>query len=125
MALVFDVCHATDVPGLRSTRHGDIVMGKGPSVTYGSANHPVLVRHITATGTAHTLPLQHEASGQHTGTDIIYRATHGVPSALLSLPTRYMHTPTEVIDLIDLEQLIRLAIETVLALDTNTVLALS
>lgn len=119
MAIVFDVCHATDVPGISSAKHGDVQMGKGPTVTHGGSNHPALVRHVDAVAKRAQLPLQHEASGRFTGTDtdIIYRATRGVPSVLLSLPTRYMHTPAEVIDLGDLEHLVRLATEVVLALD--------
>ncbi|RMF16127.1 MAG: M42 family peptidase [Candidatus Dadabacteria bacterium] len=119
VALVVDVTHATDVPGVSQAKHGKVEMGAGPTITHGTANHPLLVQHLVDTAAATDIAIQHEASSRYTGTDTdaIYRATTGIPSALLSLPNRYMHTPSEVIDLRDLERLVRLTTEAVLRLD--------
>jgi endoglucanase len=118
IALCVDVCHGTDVPGINQAKYGKVTLGGGPTVTHGTANHPLLVRRLVETARRWGIPLQHEASSRFTGTDTdaIYRATRGIPSALVSLPTRYMHTPSEVIHLGDLEHLVQLLTHTVLDL---------
>jgi endoglucanase len=56
------------------------------------------------------IPLQHEAvsSTSGTDTDVIFWTRGGIPSALISLPNRYMHSPVEIISLKDLELVPRL-----------------
>lgn len=118
LAFVVDVTHATDVPEVSQAKHGKVEMGKGPTITHGTSNHPKLVRRLMDVAAKHKLPLQQEASSRFTGTDTdaIYKATTGIPSALISLPNRYMHTPAEMVDLEDLETLIQLLVATVLSL---------
>lgn len=122
LALVVDVTHATDVPGVSQAKHGKVTLGGGPTITHGTSNHPKLVRRLLEVAEREGITVQQEASSRYTGTDTdaIYRATRGIPSALVSLPNRYMHTPSEVIDLGDLEQLICLLTETVLGMDPET-----
>ncbi|XP_060085530.1 putative aminopeptidase YsdC, partial [Ylistrum balloti] len=123
LALVVDVTHATDIPGISQAKHGKVEMGKGPTITHGTSNHPRLVERIMAVATTNNIPLQHEASSRYTGTDTdaIYKATTGIPSALISLPNRYMHTPSEVIDLEDLESLVSLLTAVILDLKKDDV----
>lgn len=118
LAFVVDVTHATDVPGVSAAKHGRVTLGGGPTVTHGTSNHPALVRRLLDVAARHDIPVQHEASSRFTGTDtdLVYRSTRGIPSALVSLPNRYMHTPAEMIDLGDLEKLTRLLVETILDL---------
>jgi endoglucanase len=118
LAFVVDVTHATDVPGVPAARHGKVTLGGGPTLTHGTSNHPALVRRLGDVAKRCEIPIQHEASSRYTGTDtdLIYRSTRGIPSALVSLPNRYMHTPAEMIDLSDLEKVAALLVETILDL---------
>jgi len=104
VALVVDVTHATDYPTVSQQQHGDIKLGKGPSVTHGGCNHPEVVARLEAVAGARKIKLQHEATSGAGGTDtdVIFWTRGGIPSALISLPNRYMHSPVEVISLKDL-----------------------
>ena len=107
IALVVDVTHATDYPSVNKAQHGDIKIGRGPSVTHGGCNHPEVVARIEAVAKAKNIPLQHEAMSNTSGTDTdaIFWTRGGIASALISLPNRYMHSPVEVISLSDLERI--------------------
>ena len=107
VALVVDVTHATDYPTVNQAQHGDIKLGKGPTLTHGGCNHPEVVARIEAVARAKKIKLQHEAisSSSGTDTDVIFWTRGGIPSALISLPNRYMHSPVEVVSLKDLEQI--------------------
>ena len=105
IALVVDVTHATDYPTVSKTQHGDVKLGKGPAVTHGGCNHAEVVARLEAVAKAKRIPLQHEAMSSTSGTDtdVIFWTRGGIPSALISLPNRYMHSPVEVVSLKDLE----------------------
>jgi len=107
VALVVDVTHATDYPTVSHHQHGDIRVGKGPTVTHGGCNHPEVVARLESVAKAQKIKLQHEASSNNTGTDtdVIFWTRGGIPSALISLPNRYMHSPVEVVSLKDLAQI--------------------
>lgn len=110
VALVIDVTHATDTPGVSATKHGEVKLGGGVSISHGTANHPLVVQRLMEIAEKESIPIQHEASSRWTGTDAddIFTAKTGVPTALISLPMRYMHSPVEMIDTDDLENVIRL-----------------
>jgi putative aminopeptidase FrvX len=110
VAIVLDVTHATDSPGIDRNKHGSVKLGAGPTVSHGAANHPLVVEKIMALAKEMEIPLQHEAISQTTGTDAddIYPIKGGIPSALVSIPMRYMHSPVEMIDLVDVERCISL-----------------
>jgi putative aminopeptidase FrvX len=105
-AIVIDVSHATDIPGVNVKEHGDVKMGQGPTVAIGRENHPVLVERIRAVAKRKKLPLQIEAFSLSGGTDAlgIYRLRGGVPCAVVSIPNRYMHTTVEMLDLRDAQR---------------------
>lgn len=107
LALVVDVTHATDYPTVNKPQHGDIRIGKGPTLTHGGCNHPEVVARLEAVARARKIPLQHEAMSATSGTDtdVIFWTRGGIASALVSLPDRYMHSPVEVVSLKDLEQI--------------------
>jgi endoglucanase len=109
-ALVLDVTHATDTPGITAAKHGAVKIGHGPTLTHGSANHPRLVERLEDVAADRSITVQHEATSRFTGTDTddIYISRSGVPSALVSLPMRYMHSPVEMVDLDDVAHLIDL-----------------
>ncbi|MEX2601614.1 MAG: M20/M25/M40 family metallo-hydrolase [Balneolaceae bacterium] len=120
-ALVTDVTHATDIPGVDQREYGQIKLGGGPSVQHGGANHPALVSLIEKTAAKKKISIQHEATSVRTGTDtdsIFFQRT-GIPSALISLPLRYMHSPVEVASASDIRSLIQLMSETVLAMEPD------
>jgi len=108
LAVAFDVTHATDSPSISATQHGQVQMGEGPTVTHGTSNHPKVVERLMAVAEEHDIPLQHEPSSRRTGTDTdyIFKTRSGIPSALVSVPLRYMHSTVEVVDLGDVEQCI-------------------
>ena len=85
--------------------HGDGRLGKGPALTHGGANHIEVVRALERVAEKLEIPLQHEAQSSTSGTDtdVIFWTRGGIPSALISLPNRYMHSPVEVVNLADLE----------------------
>jgi endoglucanase len=105
VALVVDVTHATDYPTVSKAQHGDVKVGKGPTITHGGCNHPDVVVRIESVAAARRIPLQHEAMSSTSGTDTdaIFWTRGGIASALISLPNRYMHSPVEVVSLKDLE----------------------
>jgi len=117
-ALVTDVTHATDTPGIDNKKHGLVKLGSGPSISHGAANHPKIVEVIEEVAKTNDISIQHEASSYRTGTDTdsIYHQRSGIPSALLSLPQRYMHSPSEVVSKKDIDSLVTLMEETVLAM---------
>ncbi|TVQ00661.1 MAG: M42 family peptidase [Balneolaceae bacterium] len=120
-AIVTDVTHATDTPGIDNKEHGTVNLGKGPAIQHGGANHVAVVRLIEETAEKHKIEIQHEATSIRTGTDtdsIFYQQT-GIPSALISLPLRYMHSPVETVSIKDIEALITLMTETVLAMEAD------
>ncbi len=110
VAVAFDVTHATDSPGIDVKEHGQVKMGEGPAVTHGTSTHPQVVRRLIAAAEGAEVPIQHEASSRRTGTDTdsIFNVRAGVPSALVSVPLRYMHSTVEVVDLKDVERCIDL-----------------
>lgn len=107
VALVVDVTHATDYPTVNKPQHGDVKIGKGPTITHGGCNHPDVVARIESVAKAKKIPLQHEAMSNTSGTDTdaIFWTRGGIASALVSLPNRYMHSPVEVVSLKDLEMI--------------------
>ena len=107
VALVMDVTHATDYPTVDKRQHGDIKVGEGPTVTHGNCNHPEVIKRIEQVAKRLKINLQHEAISATSGTDTdaIFWTRGGIPSGLISLPNRYMHSPVEVVSLTDLEQI--------------------
>ena len=110
-AVIFDVTHATDTPGIAAKEHGLVELGKGPALSHGAANHPLVVERLIAVAAKEKIPLQHEAVSRSTSTDadVIYTALDGIPCALISIPLRYMHSPVEMVSMKDVESAARLA----------------
>lgn len=96
-AIVVDVTHDTSTPHLDKKKHGDVKLGHGPSVTFAPAVHQKLLQLIIAAAGDNDIPIQREASSRATGTDTdaFAYSRSGVPSALVSIPLRYMHTTVE------------------------------
>ena len=112
VGLAFDVTHATDYPGIDRTKHGKIVCGGGPVIARGPNINPEVFERLVAAAEAEGLPYQIEAEPGVTGTDAraIQMARGGIPTGLVSVPLRYMHTPTEVVCLADLDATVKLVV---------------
>ncbi len=118
-AVVIDVTHATDAPGIEVKELGAHKLGSGPVITRGSTIHPRLFELLYETATSEDIPFTVEASARATGTDAdaVHLARAGVPTALVSIPLRYMHSPVELIQLDDVHAAARLIAATALRLD--------
>ena len=112
VAIVLDVTHATDTPGIDVTMHGEVKFAGGPSITHGACNHPNVVGRLIQVADKNKIPFQHESISRCSGTDtdVIFNVKEGIPSALLSFPLRYMHSVVEMADLRDVEQTIELLV---------------
>jgi putative aminopeptidase FrvX len=110
VALAVDVTQSVDHPGTDKKKWGEQRLGGGPVVAHGSACHPEVVARLTRLAKRLRIDLQHEASPNYTGTDAdsIYTTRAGIPTAVVGLPQRYMHSPVETIHLGDLENVARL-----------------
>ena len=110
VALVVDVTHATDIPLCSKPKHGDVKLGGGPVISFGSSNHPVVNARLEAVAKRQKIGLQYEINPRRASTDAdeIFIQRGGVATANIGLPNRYMHSPVEVIELDDLDQLARL-----------------
>ena len=120
-AIVTDVTHATDTPGINNKDHGTVKMGGGPSISHGGANHPKLVELIEKVSEDKKIKIQHESTSYRTGTDTdsIYHQRGGIPSSLISLPLRYMHSPVEMASISDINNITDLMVELVLAMEPD------
>ena len=114
LAIVTDVTHDTHTPLLNKIKEGNVKSGKGPTVTYAPAVHHKLLNLIIDTAEEFKIPIQREAASRSTGTDTdaFAYSNGGVPSALISLPLRYMHTTVEMAHQSDVENVIRLIYQT-------------
>lgn len=114
VAIVTDVTHDTYTPLLSRKKLGEVKSGDGPTVTYAPAVHNKLLDLIIQTAEKHKVPFQREAASRSTGTDTdaFAYSNGGVPSALISLPLRYMHTTVEMAHKDDVENLILLILHT-------------
>jgi endoglucanase len=121
VALAFDVTHATDYPGIDKTKYGKIVCGQGPVIARGPNINPVVFEKLVAAAEAEKIPYQIEAEPSVTGTDArsIQVTRGGIPTGLVSVPLRYMHTPTEVVDLRDVEHAVALIVHFVESLSAH------
>ena len=112
VAIAVDVTPATDVPGGDARRAGRIELGMGAMIARG----PTLNKHVTellgdvaeAEGIAHAFEVYSRTTS--TDADEIHLVRAGVPTGLLSIPTRYLHSPNELCDLADVEAIVQLIV---------------
>lgn len=100
LAVAIDVTHAS-TPDTKGQVTFDL--GKGPTVALGPNIHPAIYRHFSETAQEHRLPIQIEPIPGHSGTDAwaIQVTQAGIPTGLISIPLRYMHTSVETLDMQD------------------------
>jgi endoglucanase len=110
VAVVVDVTHATDMPGMEKRRYGDYRLGGGPVLSRGAAVNDRVFELLAEAAEAEGIPYAIEAAGRDTRTDAegIFNAGRGIATGLVSVPNRYMHSPNEMVALEDLERTARL-----------------
>ncbi len=112
VALATDVTHATDYPGMSKSQSGDIRLGGGAVITRGpNINHKVFDL-LVETAEKNDIKYQVLPIPGGTGTDarVIQLSRAGVPTGLISIPLRYMHTPVETLDVEDIMSIIKLMV---------------
>ncbi|HTU78059.1 MAG TPA: M42 family peptidase [Solirubrobacteraceae bacterium] len=120
-AIVIDVTHATDAPGIDVKEAGKHELGSGPVISRGSNLSPKLFELLHETAEAEKIPFTVEASARATGTDAdaVHISRGGVPTGLVSIPIRYMHSPVELVQLEDVDACARLIAAAALALERD------
>jgi putative aminopeptidase FrvX len=110
VALVVDVTFSTDVPDISKKEHGDHKIGGGPVISRGSSSHTVVVDRLVEAAEAEGIPYTFQAAPKASRTDAdgIFLVRSGIPTGVISVPNRYMHSPNELVSLADLERTARL-----------------
>ncbi|MFT5970509.1 MAG: putative aminopeptidase FrvX [Flavobacteriales bacterium] len=119
VAIITDVCHDTFTPMINKIKQGDFKCGLGPVISYGPSIQNNLLKLILNQAETNKIPFQRMAASRVTGTDTdaFAYSNGGVASALISLPLRYMHTTVEAVHKDDVEKVIQLIYNTVLAIE--------
>ena len=124
-AIVIDVTHATDAPGIDVKEAGKHELGSGPVISRGSNLSAGLFELLHDTAKDEKIPFTVEASARATGTDAdaVHISRGGVPTGLVSIPIRYMHSPVELVQLEDVHACARLIAATALRLAPDSAFA--
>lgn len=116
LGIALDVTVAGDTPGVKESE-APVKLGKGPALGIadsGLITHPKVLKLLIDTAEENKIPYQLEAGlAGTTDASRIALAREGVPSGPLSIPTRYIHSPTSMINLTDLENVIKLTLAAV------------
>jgi endoglucanase len=110
VALVIDVTHATDAPGIDEKDNGRHHFGSGPAIFRSASLNPRVFDLLVDAAEDDGIPYTIEATGRSTGTDAdaVTSSRAGVPTGCLGIPLRYMHSPVETVQLEDVENTARL-----------------
>jgi len=121
-AIVVDVTHATDYPGVEKKEIGDFKLGCGAVISRGSVVSRVIFDQLVEAADAAKIPYAIEAAprGTNTDADAIHTARSGVATGLVSVPCRYMHSPNEMVSLEDLDRVADLLAAWVRQLNAKT-----
>jgi endoglucanase len=124
IAVAVDVTWARG-PGL--PEHKTFPIGEGPTNGWGPNIHPAVHRAIEETAKRVEIPLTKEILPKHSGTDAyaMQVAREGIPTGLVSIPLKYMHTPVELVSMKDIERTGRLLAEFLCGLDAESMDALT
>jgi putative aminopeptidase FrvX len=121
IGIAIDVSHATDHPDCDNRKFGETKLGGGPIICRGPNVNPKVYAWIVAAAKKAKIPYQLEADPRPTGTDAraVQMGRGGVATGLVSIPLRYMHTPSEVVDLEDVERCVQLLVAFARALESG------
>jgi endoglucanase len=112
VAIAIDVTPATDYPGGDARRAGRIELGMGAMIARGPTMNKLVVDLLGEVAEAEGIAHAYEVYSRTTSTDAdeIHLTRAGIPTGLISIPTRYLHSPNEICDLADVESIIRLIV---------------
>jgi putative aminopeptidase FrvX len=112
VAIAVDVTFSTDAPGSEEKEIGSHKFGTGPVITRGSTLDPQVFELLHAAGEEAGIPFTVAASARYTGTDAdaIHISRGGIPTGVVSIPLRYMHSPVEMVQLDDVENAAKLIV---------------
>jgi putative aminopeptidase FrvX len=124
LAVVVDVTHATDAPGVDANELGEHGLGSGPVITRGAVVSRPLNDLLDEAAESVGIDCTTEAAGSATRTDAdsIHMSRAGVPTAVVSIPLRYMHSPVELVELGDVEATIAVIAAMALRLEADQAL---
>ena len=119
VGIAVEVGHATDYPDIDKRKHGEAICGNGPIIARGPNVNPALFDLLVNAAEKSGVPYQIGAEPRGTGTDAnaIQLSRGGKAAGLVSIPLRYMHTPTEVLSLKDLDAAVKMLTQFVIDLD--------
>ena len=122
VAIAVDVTFASDYPGTSAKDSGSVKLGSGPVLCNSSIANRKVNELLKACAKEQNIPFQMESYMGRTGTDAdkIHFTGTGVTTALLSLPLRYMHSPSEVCHMDDIQYSIDLLAAFLCRIDENT-----
>ena len=122
VAIVVDVTFETSQPGVDPKTIGEAKFGSGPAIGRGSTLHPAVFERLVEAAEAASIPYTISPSARHTGTDAdaIHLSRGGIPTAVVSIPLRHMHSPVEMVQLDDVENVARLVVEFAKRLEPGT-----
>lgn len=119
LAIVTDVCHNTNTPGYNKAKDGDVKGGQGPTIQYTAQNHRKINKLIRKVAKKSKLDLQLEVGSY--GNDTMAFFIENVPSAIISMPLKYMHTTVEMAHKKDVKQAIKLYVEVLKQINPDTI----
>jgi len=121
MAIACDVTFATDTPGAEPKKEGTVTLGGGPVLAKGAQINFKINDMLKKSAEALEIPIQLELTPRTTGTDAdkMRFTGKGVPVGLVSLPLRYMHSPSEVVSLKDIQSEIDLMVHMIKSMTGN------
>jgi len=114
VAIAIDVTHHTDTPNISVIKHGDIKCGNGVVLTVAPSINNQLLNYMR--NMYSPFKYQMSVSSRYTGTDadVIAYTNDGVPTVLLSIPLKYMHTTNEMCNINDLRSTVDIALGTII-----------
>lgn len=122
VGIAVDLSFATDTPDISKSEYGEVKLGAGPMLTRFANENLVVSKKIRQIASEKSIPYQesagHTASGG-TDTAMIQLSRNGVATTLVSIPSRYMHTPVEICNLEDVNNAVELISEFSLSLSPN------
>ena len=103
VAIVVDVAHATDAPGVEAKELGEHKLGSGPVIERGAILNPAIYELLHEVAEAEGIAFTVSASGRGTGTDadVVHMSRGGIPTTVIGIPLRYMHSPVEMVQVDD------------------------
>lgn len=110
ICITLDVTYASDYPSINPRKYGDIKLSNGPVISLGADVNNTLQNEIIQIAKNGNIPYQISVNGHNSCTDAnkVQISRIGIHSGLISIPCRYIHSPTEVVSLTDIDNAVAL-----------------